>query len=438
MSRRPADAPAPDRTGLSDAAQAQLDRLTELLVMTLLVVGPLQVERILTRAPGKDDSHHRVSLFLFDAPALGLVVIALISTNWWSARLTRDERLLRWGVGLWLLATALSAAAHPSFRSGQAVLRLIEIIAIGIGVHRVCRLKPRKMTIAAGCAGVAQGELSLLQVLHKDALGLFFLGETGPLQMLGASVAPKGTFTHRYLLAGFALVICFALIAVLARGGSKWLLLGLGICALPIGLTLGRMALLGALLGLLCLSAAVLRGWRTRLSAAVLLLSIALGMMLNFSGWVYKKEFSAEVDRGPSGRIALGHQALDLSLRNPVLGVGPGLYSIALAPRLGLAPGDPTEVLPVHNVPLLVLAETGPAGLAGILLALVALARRAVRSGPHAAGLFACYLPFLLVDVPYALPMGIPIMGAWGGVVWFVSRPAAGPDVNNGTVRAVG
>lgn len=394
------------------------ERWLAVLVVGVVLTAPFELEHVLDRYPGPDDSHHRVSVFLFDLFALGVLGIVAAGARRESLRATG---VLGIGVVLLAAATVVSVAAHPSLRGVQAVIRLAEIVGLAVALPMVLRQRPRPVILAAALVVVVESLLGVGQLLHGQVGGLGIPGEHGGLTDIGGLIAAKGTFTHRYLYVGFAMIAATGLIAVSVARERRWAVPVLFLAGLPIGLAMGRVALLGLLLCVPVMLGAV-RAPAYRVPLLSWVGGAVVAVLVTRQGWQHRvTQETGSLDAFSNGRVELARQALRLFQADPLLGVGAGRYVLVQEQVSGAAP----ETYPVHNVPLLILAETGVVGFLGVLIVLAALALRAARGSAASKLCFLAYLPFLFVDVPYALPMGACLLGAWVGIVLHLTPPAA-------------
>lgn len=181
--------------------------------------------------PNLLDPVSRVSLFAFDAPASGLV---LVGGGWlWCRRAAvvrrvRSEALAAASVLLALVYLA-SIASHISLRSTLGGLRAAEVAAVAWSVARMSRRSPLLVLMPAVGMVCFQAMLATAQVLNHGKLGLYWLGEIHSPDVLGAVSSGKGTFEHRYQLAGYAAVVAFGLLAAFIRSRDKRLLVPLAL-----------------------------------------------------------------------------------------------------------------------------------------------------------------------------------------------------------------
>jgi O-antigen ligase len=262
-----------------------------------------------------------------------------------------------------------------------------------------------------------QSTLGVIQVLKGGAIGLNRLGERTAFFEFGDVVGAQGTMLHPYVLAGFAILAATVGVATLPDEGPhrRMWLIGIGVAAVPLGITFSRSGAVGALIVLGLLTYGAYRN-RERYGAALIALGIgALIPALLFSGgWIARVDDSARdgLDQSSSGRITLIQQSFDLIESSPLVGVGPGRYAVVMEE-------DPT-VLPqvVHNVPLLIAAESGVAmGLAALALLLL-LGYRALRTSITAAVVAAGLGVWMVFDkFTYLSPNGLVMFAIWLGVL---------------------
>lgn len=392
------------------------------LLLVAILLLPFNVEMQLAEYGGFSDLQHRVSLFLFDLPLVLLTVLVAVSLP--RARIAGPPTTFLVGMGVLLLLTAIAVAVHPSARGLQVVMRLV--VNLAVPAIAWATISPRWQRRAVGVfagAAVLQTVIGVGQVLRGETLGLTFLGENPPLLPFGDRLSAKGTFVHPYMLAAFALVAAgLAIGAYLDKRERAWLPI-LALCAVPIGLTYSRMSVL-AVAGMVIV---LLYGWFryrrwTMPALAALLLGLGIPGLLTVDAWIGKAapvEADTGVDAVTNYRGTFTEQAVELMRQEPLAGVGPGLYVIALEDRLDLE----GEVFPVHAVPLLVAAETGV--LAGVLVAagLVWLGWVAFAAGTVGGVLYLAYLPFHLLDhFPFDNFQGLTMTGLWIGAILAARR----------------
>lgn len=397
-----------------------IERWRYLSLVAALLLLPFNLEHELATYGAYPDLQHRVSLFAFDVPLALCAVLTAVAV----ARLGPGPiRTFVRGLAALLLLTAFAWCFNPSPRGLQVLVRLIFTLGVpAVAIALAPETWRRRLCASFLLAGVIQSEIALLQVLKGETLGLTRLGEHPPLLSVGGEVSAKGTFVHPYVLAGFAVIACgVALAAYLASGQRPWLF-ALAAVAVPVGLTYSRMSVLAvAAVATTLFVGRFLTGDRAFVALAVLLLGVGVPSLLSLDGWISRAQQSVDttgagLDAITSSRGALVQNASDVIGSDPIVGVGPGRYALELEARDVVPPGG--EVVPVHNVPMLIAAEGGVVTGLVALGGLIWLGWRALRGGPGAAALYVGYVPFLMLDhFPYDSPQGLAMTGAWIGAV---------------------
>jgi O-antigen ligase len=215
--------------------------------------------------------------------------------------------------------------------------------------------------------------------------GGFFLESEGGFRRVSGLLAPSGTVAHANALGAYVsisiaiLMACLACLPMMKTDRLCSSLAVLGGVAL-IGLTFCRAAVLTVVVVLV---GAIISPQRRKLltlvaaSFAALMLSFAI----RSDAWAARAAATtAGVEESGSGRMALNRQALEVFKVSPILGVGPGNYAFTIETNpkiLALS----VEHLPVHNLPLYLLATVGLVGSSSFALLSVAILRSATRSG---------------------------------------------------------
>jgi O-antigen ligase len=149
-----------------------------------------------------------------------------------------------------------------------------------------------------------------------------------------------------------------------------------------------------------------------RLLCLVLALGFVFGAVAFGNGWHAKGQASTGAG-ADSGRHVRAQEAMRLIDAQPVFGVGPGRYTIALESV------QHSDLLPAHNMVLHDAAEAGV--LAGVLttLLLAALALRAWRGGAETTAVFVAPVLFFVLDAyPYVFPTGLAVSALWLAMVF--------------------
>jgi hypothetical protein len=341
--------------------QFELDRFFVPKELVLHVVATLAALCCLARARTLRLSRVDQLLGLF--LALGLVS-ALFSTNWWAAG----------------RAVALSLSGATCYWCARAVARA------GLA---------RWLIAALALAGVAGALTSLLQTygLRIDAFSL--------------NRAPGGTFGNRNFMAHLCVIVLPALVLTTLRAGSPrafgWWSAAVAAVAAALVLSRSRAAWLAlitcvvVLLGFAYLALSRTRGIVRWHRLPVLLVVAAAGGALalvvpNTLNW---KSDSPYLETARSvvnyregsgrGRLVQYKTSARMSLRHPVLGVGPGNWGVVY-PKFA-SPGDPSlgsDGMTANPWPssdwMTFLSERGPAAFVLLGLAMIALLVDAVRT----------------------------------------------------------
>lgn len=184
-----------------------------------------------------------------------------------------------------------------------------------------------------------------------------------------------GTFPHPNIFGGYIAVGLFILTWVLrslkVRKQKLLLALPVIVLAATLVITFSRSAWLGATIGFVCLSFLMLWFKKTPPHEAVLHASLGLLAILVTLGtfWTpitsrFQPELRLE-QNSVQERQGEYHAFDDVFLQNPLTGIGPGNYTLALArafPHQSI-----WSYQPIHNTFLLLLAEVGLLGLFGVL-----------------------------------------------------------------------
>ena len=377
-----------------------------------------------------------MSVFPYDVPLLLLVLLALPELR----QITRGRPQLSLVVlATLVLWSALALAVTPSLLGVRTLVRVVEAWALAWAVITVVRAgRLGYVVVPLAVQGTFQLVVSAIQVAGDDSLPTPLLGGTNLFRFTPLDAAGQGTFPHPYQLAGIAAVsgIFLAVLAVRQRGRSRAaLLLAASAWAACLGLSYSRSSVLALalVLGAAALAAVLRRpqAGRTAAAAAVLVLAAVVAGVIAPGAWTARidqvtafggEEGSGDVNTVTSGRVELTREGLDLAADRPLVGWGPGRYLVALQDKKDAPSTQP--LLPVHNVPVLLAAETGVlGGLLGLVL-IAAVLRLAFTRGTAGPGLVAAaYLPYLMLDVPYAVPQGIPVLGLWIGLAEALREP---------------
>lgn len=269
-----------------------------------------------------------------------------------------------------LAATAL----HPHGRTGlDVLLRYAGFLAVlvvltdclrgGLAPARVARVYVLSCAVAAVCGmvGYALGEDRRVRGPVGDPNDLaFFL-----LAALPLAFALRGSARRAWVYDLAAGVLLLAVLGTLSRGALVGVATML-VVALLMGLLRWRVAL----------------GFAVLIGAGVLVVLAAVPQLVGTS--LSQKDHVA--DQNVSERLELWQAAARMTLESPVLGLGPGSFSVLHGDYSDSLPRDVNHTLDVaHNTYLEVSAEAGLVGLAAFL-AIVVAAYAGARSGWRRTG----------------------------------------------------
>ena len=392
-------------------------------VLALCLVFFLRTVVIAAGGPPGADYHLRWQLLLSD---LGLAAVALTQLPGLASLWRRPSRH-RCALAALVLAVSLvpSWLLHPSARGNAAVLRLLGVALLALAIGRLAGAG-RSLVVGA-FAGVTavQVFVALAQRAAGGPLGIASLGEVPPFE-IGGRYASSGLTVHPYVLAAWCVIAGAVLLAAVARS-ERNLVLGVA-AAFPfvgVGLTMGRTGALAVFLVFVSFAVAAVRRPRLRIVVAGAVLAAALGVLLNFSGWVNRgSETTSGSGDLSSGRTALLHQAGELFRDSPIFGVGPGRYveTVTSRPEVErLSTERPSR--PVHLTPYLLVVEGGLIVVPGLLMLAWAALTQARRGGAIGFAIAFSLVPFLLLDhLPWSYPEGLLLVGIWLGALDQLNR----------------
>ncbi|MBT8197466.1 MAG: O-antigen ligase family protein [Acidimicrobiia bacterium] len=397
-------------------------------LVVLIVMLPIEVGVILDEAPGVATGYGRLAVFHpFD---LALMVVAVLGFPYLIGR------RLGWGTGTMLVLLVGAMVGLVFNATPRGWMQVARLAALTVTAGYISQLSDRERTrLVVAPLMVTVGLQSLIgvaQVLNDGPIGLGTFGERELRYFYGFGdvVAAQGTTIHGYVLAGFAMVATLVgMTRAVRRGASPWWLVGIAVCAIPIGLTYSRMALIGMILVMGALGWGVARDRaRYLVPTVVVIVAITVPALFALDGWT-QRELSDErqgLDRLSTGRITLMREAATMIGDHPIVGVGPGNYVTTIE-----ADFDVEVPKQVHSVPLLVAAEDGVVwGLASLVM-LAAVGLAALRSGPVATALFLGFVPFWILDkFPYTHPNGLVLTAIWLAMLESLDRddPAQEPS----------
>jgi O-antigen ligase len=226
---------------------------------------------------------------------------------------------------------------------------------------------------------------AFLGALHLFGLVSFSAGMSGASIVGAADGGPwlraYGTLVHPNVLGGMLLIYLGAVVErQLATGRRLWLLV-IAVGVVILFLSFSRAAWIGMLAMAVTLSLTLAPGSAGRLRSIFAAAGLAFALMaLAFWPIVLARIGAAPIPVDPevrsvSERLVLLRVGFAAIGERPLFGLGAGTFTEWVA-RL---PGRPAPIEPIHNVPLLVVAETGLPGILAWLGLGLAIARRVWR-----------------------------------------------------------
>ena len=245
--------------------------------------------------------------------------------------------------------------------------------------------------VARGCASTRV----VSAVMTGMMVGLLFQAGTQIWMRFGAGVLQTGgSIGHQNLLGLMTHFVGFPCAALLLAGAPGWLpAIGPAAALLVAVLTVSRATIGLAALGYAAtfvLSA--LRGWSSRKTFFLAAALCATAILVPLVQSSFEKRFHEQpVEAGDVNERLKFENAAKMMLADHPMGVGPNYYVVAANiggynARAHVAPVAGSEGANVHNVYLLVAAETGYLGLATLVLVLLQPMLVAFRYGWRARG----------------------------------------------------
>ncbi len=364
--------------------------LREIVLWLLIFAIPFDTKKFIWSATATVTEYHGIFVY-------GTDILLLLSLVFWGFRNVEWKSKYAKILAIFALLALLPVfwAVSPLLAL-YGWLRLVLLIAFALGLASLVRneaVKLKTIFSAIFASAVFQGIVALLQFRDQASLGLKLLGESviGPATTGVARVAAAGitflrsygTMPHANILAAF---IGFGLIAAVHLFyGARTFKARLGFAAgffLMLAALLFTFSRSGWIVAGLTLAALVIYGlWReglrTRAVPLVLVLIAGAAFVLPSMSWLVFPRASftsgepSVADRLAYDRIGLSKfpetYPLGVGLKNQVLTAVQNDWYNAFGLKYAF------QAQPIHNVYLLMMAETGIMGLVAFLVFVVVL-----------------------------------------------------------------
>lgn len=402
--------------GIQSTTPRSVDHLLMWPVIVVLALMPLTTTLVLWWAPGGEDDPFQVVTFRAVDVALP-VLVAVCAADAVERRATSGAR--RWSIPTALLAATVAwfvvaFLANSSWRGLEWFLRIAGTWAVAYAIRRICCRRQNLILAVVVGLSASQAALGIAQHFSGGGIGFDAVEWNRNWQRVGGATFGRGSFDNSYQLAALLAVSVGAVALILDRRPSRStrtvLHAFMFLCGVGIALTFSRTVFFG-ILPIVCLL--FLRKGR-RSHAVLLSVGLALGIAVGFPAFSAKAEQFSDPSEIDSGRLDHAKDAALLVASEPLVGVGPGRYVIALRDV------DYSFILaPPHNFAAHAAAE---AGIPGGLLAVSTMAAFGLWLLRRSHTTMICGLgliPFFFLDVfPYASPNGLLLAGLWLGLVW--------------------
>ena len=363
--------------GLLLVVMAVVGNIRKALMVSLALTIPVSVsfspfEKALPYHPGGASAV--LTFYPYDLPLLGLIMLWLADA-FLVRRQARPSAIDAAALLLVVWSTLSIFNAVQISYSAFEILRMVNLYLLAVVVAAYVKSKRELIEVfAALMIGlVAEGGFSIIQYVKDDNFG-FTSSTMGNLHRVAGTVGWPNTFGA---YAATLLAIALFLWVLDAGGRLRPLLMVAGLTgAFPLILTFSRGAwisfLIATALGLVIAGRlGYLRSRERMRVAAVLLLASVVGLF--FAGAISARLAQTSLQSSQIvDRVRLIEVALNMIVAHPILGIGINNFVDVMHQY------DPTGVTyvfpePVHNVYLLVAAETGIVGLCLFLWLIVAV-----------------------------------------------------------------
>ncbi len=246
--------------------------------------------------------------------------------------------------------------------------RLVEFVLLGIITSQIVKDKKDLLIVVnlLTIGVVFEATLAIAQFMKQGSMGgiFWFLGErtfTGITPGAANAVIngelilrPYGTFSHPNVLSGFIVV---AMTLVISNLKKLILYISMGFGTLALILTMSRAAIF---LWLIILAGVVLKNLRMPIKIRFSILALVF-LVLIYGLFFGGRTFSIN-DQSLTRRYELNMAAIEMFKSSPLMGVGLNNFLVNL-PSFQQTKSTILYLQPVHNIFLLIVAETGLLGL---------------------------------------------------------------------------
>ncbi len=359
--------------------------------------------------------------------------LALLYLFWIASKLRkRPPARDHWRVVLVMLPFLLWGAASMLYATERfwafcEWLRWFKVFLVLLYAARRLEFSEVESCVAVlALSATVQAAIGILQAAMKSNLGLEKLGLFGSgarydatQEILGGTSLFRGSglTSHPNFLASYLLLLLPLLLirSITAKGKTKVLWYGaLAICTGGLFSTMSRAAW-AAFLGAAAIAFLAAIGYRLiylrrAFQLSLALFTVVLILVLSFFS-IIRGRFEADFSDSWKLRKQLAETAVDIIADHPVIGVGLNSYTLVYPqynPSYAAELMESDDMITVvHNVFLLVLAETGAIGLAAFLLyylspfvfGLRGLEARGMRTRATVIGLLAGIIGAMLFDL---------------------------------------
>lgn len=329
------------------------------------------------------------TLGIYAVEVLLIFLVILADKNIFRAR-TKSWWLSAFALLIVWAFVSTSWALFPRLALFSSLHLLEAFVIISILYHSFQNLPHAHLAFAFIAGAVLQAVDGIFQVMFQwvPALTIFGMARQNP-SMLGVSVIETasgrllrayGSLPHPNILGGYLAVALLLLIPLIIRETKPKVraFLWSAEVILTVGLffTFSRSAWLGLVVGLFFL----IWKFRTKMKEVIIVFLIVFGVF----GFLFRDALVGRISANArlenvstSERISGYGEAWTLIKEHPWKGVGIGNYTAALEQKFSGRPSYSYQ--PVHNAPLLILAELGIIGFLLLLIMAIDLGYRLIK-----------------------------------------------------------